>query len=93
MPEGTKLPPDMLLNVGIQQYNEGDMDSALEYFDRTVEENSAMPDAYYYRGLVHLAQGANAEAAADFKTLLTLASEGKQADEARDFLEFLESGS
>ncbi len=89
MPEGTKLPPDMLLNAGIQKYNEGDMDAALDYFNRTVEENSSLADAYYYRGLVYLARGANAEATADFEKLLALDGDSPQAAEARDFLEFL----
>ena len=93
LPEGTKLPPDMLLNVGIRLYNEQKYDQALENFNRVVAQNPDLPEAYYYRGLVYLSREANDQARADFEKLIELAPDSQQAAEAREFLTYLEPGS
>jgi len=93
LPEDTKLPPDMLLNVGIRLYNEQKYDQALENFNRVVAQNPDLPEAYYYRGLVYLSREANAQARADFEKLIELAPDSQQATEAREFLTYLEPGS
>jgi len=92
LPADAKLPPDMLLNTGIQKYNAGDLENAMSYFNRAVEENPEMADTYYYRGLVHLNNGSNPEAAADFKKLIELAEGTDHAAEAVEFLKYLEPG-
>ncbi len=93
IPEDAALPPDMLLNRGIDYYNEGNMEEALKLFDRAVTGNPEMAESYYYRGLVYLGQGKNAEAAADLKKLLELDPDNAHAAEAKEFLSFLEGGS
>lgn len=93
VPEDTKLPPDMLLNLGIRHYNDQEHDKALANFNRVVEQNPSLPDAYYYRGLVHLSQGHNDLARADFEKLIELAPDSQQATEAQEFLSYLQSGS
>lgn len=92
LPEGTKLPPDMLLNLGIRLYNEQKYDEALENFNRVVEQNPSLPEAYYYRGLVYLGREANDQARADFEKLIELAPDSQQAVEAREFLAYIEPG-
>lgn len=91
LPEGTALPADMLLNMGIQKYNDGDLAGALELFDRAVQDNADIADTYYYRGLVQLNNGANDAAAADFKKLIALDPDNSHAAEAREFLAYLGS--
>lgn len=91
LPEGQKVDPTAALNVGIDLYNKKDLDGALAKFNRVVEENPSLPDGYYYRGLVFLNQGKNAEAIADFKKLLELAPDYSQATEVKQFLDYLES--
>lgn len=91
LPEDMALPADMLLNMGIQKYNDGDLAGAMELFDRAVHDNADIADTYYYRGLVHLANGASAEAAADFTKLLELDPDNVHAAEAQDFLGYLRS--
>lgn len=93
LPDDTKLPPDMLLNLGIRYYNDQKLDEALGNFDKVVEQNPNMPEAYYYRGLVYLNQGNNDLARADFEKLIQLAPDSKQATEAKEFLTYLEPGS
>lgn len=93
LPEGTKLPADMLLNMGIRHYNQGEMDEALSLFDRAVRDNPSLAEVYYYRGLVHLGRGANDLAAADLHQLLELEPGSSHAEEAREFLTYLDSGS
>ncbi len=91
LPEGEKVDPNALLNMGIKLYNENELEGALEKFDRTAAENPNLADVYYYRGLVYLNQGKNAEALADFKLLLEIQPDHPNADEVRQFAEYLES--
>lgn len=86
---GFKLDPNTLLNQGIEEYNAQAYDTALEYFDQVVAENPELPDAFYYRGMVYLAQGKAEEAKADFQKLLELAPGHPKAAEAKEFLEAL----
>ena len=90
MPEGTKVSPETLLNTGIDAFNAGNIDDALKYFDQTVQENPDLADAYYYRGLAHLNKEMTAEASADFKKLLELAPDHPKAEEAKQFLSYLD---
>lgn len=93
MPEDAELPTDMVLNIGIRLYNEGDTDKAYEYFDRAVREDPTLAESYYYRGLVRLSRSENDGATADFKKLLELDPASSHAGEVKEFLAFLESGS
>ena len=89
LPQGTKLDANTLLNLGIKSFNEGKMDQALEQFDRVVQENPQNADAYYYRALVYLNKGKNAEAKADLQKLLELDPNSKYAKDAKEFLKDL----
>jgi tetratricopeptide (TPR) repeat protein len=89
LPQGTKVDANTLLNIGIQHFNDGKMDQALPQFDRVVKENPELPDAYYYRALVYLNQGKNAEAKADLQKLLEIDPNNKYAKDAREFLKDL----
>lgn len=98
LPQGTKVDPASLLNIGIRQFNEGKVQEAFDSFDRVVRENPAMAEAYYYRGLTALGLSAEASlkpaeqkakaeiAKADFKKLLELDPNGPRAEDAREFL-------
>ena len=50
LPQGTAIDPASLLNIGIRQFNEGKVTEAYQAFERVVQENPTMGDAYYYRG-------------------------------------------
>jgi tetratricopeptide (TPR) repeat protein len=89
LPQGTTLDPNTILNLGIKAFNEGKMDQALAQFDRAVKENPNLADPYYYRALVYLNQGKNAEAKADLQKLLELDPKSKYADDAKAFLKDL----
>ncbi|MEO8502303.1 MAG: tetratricopeptide repeat protein [Acidobacteriota bacterium] len=89
LPEGTKIDPSALLNIGIRQYNDGKLAEAVGSFDRVVKENPDMADAYYYRGLAYLASNKMKEAKADFEKLLKLAPTGEHAADAKEFLKEL----
>lgn len=89
LPQGTKLDANTLLNLGIKSFNEGKMDQAQEQFDRVVKENPGNADAYYYRALVYLNKGKNAEAKADLQKLLELDPNSKYAKDAKEFLKDL----
>jgi tetratricopeptide (TPR) repeat protein len=89
LPQGAKVDPDTLINVGIKYYNEKQLDKALEQFNRVVTENPEMAEAYYYRGLVYLNKNKVPEAKADFKKLLEIDPKSKYANEAREYLKAL----
>lgn len=89
LPQGTKVDANTLLNLGIKSFNEGKMDQALEQFDRVVKENPTNGDAYYYRALVYLNKGKNAEAKADLQKVLELDPDSKNAKDAKEFLKDL----
>lgn len=93
LPEGAKVEPETLLNLGIKAYNDGDTASAIATFDQVVGLYPDLADAYYYRGLCHLGQGSNDPAKADFEKLLALAPEHEKVEEVKQFLEYLKSQS
>jgi tetratricopeptide (TPR) repeat protein len=90
LPAGAKVDPSILLNMGIQHYNDGKAQEAEADFEKVVQENPEMPDAYYYRGLVRLSLNKFADAKADFKKSLELAPNGAHAEEIQSFLKYLE---
>lgn len=89
LPEGTKIDPASLLNIGIRQFNDGKTAEALQSFNRVVDENPALADAYYYRALAFMSSGQNKEAKADLQKLLELDPNSKFAADAKDFLKSL----
>lgn len=91
LPAGQKIDPNALLNVGIEKYNANDLDGALAQFDQVVASYPEMADAYYYRGLVHMGKGNNAQALADLTKLLELDPNHANAAEAKQFVDYLKS--
>jgi tetratricopeptide (TPR) repeat protein len=89
MPEGTAIGASTLLNMAINDYNDGDLDGALEKLDQVIARQPDAPETYYYRGLTYLAQGKMAEAKADFEKLLALDPDHQHADDCREFLKSL----
>ncbi|MGH9465662.1 MAG: tetratricopeptide repeat protein [Thermoanaerobaculia bacterium] len=86
IPADAELPADMLLNAGIRHYNEGDMETALQHFDRVVRQDPSLADAYYYRGLCHLALQHMDEARVDLQKVIELDADGPLAAQAQEFL-------
>ncbi len=92
LPAEEKLDVGARLNLGIDLYNQGEMDGALEHFEKAIEDYPDSPDAYYYRGLVLMARQENEAASADLETFISLApADSPQIAEARQFLEYLGS--
>ena len=89
LPEGTKVDPNSMLNLGIKLYNEKNLDGALAKFDQVVKDNPNLATAYYYRGLTYLGLNKSAEAKADFQKLLELDPNNPNAEEAREFIKSL----
>jgi len=89
LPQGTTVDPNSLLNLGIKAYNDKQLDEAAGYFNRVVQEHPELPDGYYYRGLVELAQSKTAEAKADYQKLLEIAPNHAKAAEVQEYLKGL----
>lgn len=92
MPEGEALDFTTRLNLGIDLYNQQDLEGAVGHFDQAVKDFPDQPDSYYYRGLAFLNQGKNPEALADFQKFLEVAPEDHaKRSEVVSFAEYLES--
>jgi tetratricopeptide (TPR) repeat protein len=89
LPEGVKIDPNSLLNLGIKLYNEKDLAGALAKFDKVVKDNPELATAYYYRGLTYLALNRTAESKADFQKLLEVDPNNPNADEVREYINAL----
>ena len=93
LPQGTSIDPNSLLNLGIQAYNDKKFDEAVGYFDRVVREHPELPDGYYYRGLVELAQSKTDAAKADFEKMLEIAPTHAKAEEVKEYIKALSTSS
>jgi tetratricopeptide (TPR) repeat protein len=91
LPAEEKLDAASRLNMGIELYNGGDLDGALQHFDQAIADFPEDPDGYYYRGLCLLGKEQNADAAAAFTKYLELAPDSERAEEAQQFLDYLRS--
>lgn len=90
VPEDVEMPADLILNIGIRFYNDGDMDQAYDHFNRALEQNPELAETYYYRGVVYLGRGENDHAKADFHKLLELEPDSPRVEEVKEFLKYLE---
>lgn len=91
LPEGEKIDPNAMLNLGITAFNAGDMQTALEKFNRVVADYPDNANAHHYLGLVHLNLGNNAEALEAFEKMLVLEPEHPNAEEAQQFVDYLKT--
>lgn len=65
--------PTALLNIGIGIINEGKHADAIPWFDKVIMMFPDRADAYYYRGLSHLAIDKRPEAKADLEKFVSIA--------------------
>ncbi len=89
LPQGESLDATTRLNLGIELYNEGNLDGALEHFQQAVADHPEEGIGYYYRGLIFLAKEKNAEALVDFKAFLERSPDSEKATEAQQFVDYL----
>jgi tetratricopeptide (TPR) repeat protein len=89
LPQGTKMDPAAILNLGIKAFNENKMDEAMTHFNRVVTDNPDLAEVYYYRALVYMNQNKNDQAKADLQKLIQLDPNNKFAKDAKEFLKDL----
>ena len=90
LPQGASgVDPNTLLNMGINLYNENKIPEAMAKFEQVISVKPDWADGYYYRGLAYLVQGKNAEAKADFQTVLAKDPNHARAQECKDFIQEL----
>ncbi|MEM1180115.1 MAG: tetratricopeptide repeat protein [Acidobacteriota bacterium] len=89
LPQGEKIDPNAMLNLGITAYNGGDMDKALEKFQQVVGAYPDNANAHYYLGLTFMGKLQNDQAKSHFDKMLELEPEHPSAGEAKQFLEYL----
>ncbi len=89
VPGTDEIDANTLINIGMSHYNKGAADKARPFLDRCVATHPDHPLARYFRGLVLLNVGANAEAAADFEKFIELAPNAPEVAQAKEFLGYL----
>jgi clan AA aspartic protease (TIGR02281 family) len=59
---------------GVKAYNENDLDKAMEYFGREINDNPKAPLSYYYRAIIYNYQEQNSAALRDINTVIKYSS-------------------
>ena len=93
--EAAELVPDSALytnNLGFVHYRRGELDLALDFYEKTKKLDPARIQVYMNEGSALEALGRNEEAAAAYRKFLELAPDHRDAGYARRRLESLESG-
>jgi peptidoglycan/xylan/chitin deacetylase (PgdA/CDA1 family)/Flp pilus assembly protein TadD len=93
--EAVELAPDSALyvnNLGFVHYRRGELDQALEYYQKTKELDPARIQVYMNEGSAFEALGRKEEAAASYRKFLELAPDHRDAGYARRRLEALAAG-
>jgi tetratricopeptide (TPR) repeat protein len=80
---------DGLLKFAFDAYDKNDMGKAKEMFDRALAIDPNYPLAHYYLGLADVSLGATADAKSHLERFLQLAPNDKEADAARQMLDYL----
>jgi len=90
LPSEEKLDLPTRLNLGIDLFNKGAMEGAVEHFEKAIADYPEEADSYYYRAMVSMGNAKNAEAAADFEKYLSLApADAPLVDDVKQFLEYV----
>jgi tetratricopeptide (TPR) repeat protein len=88
-PYEPKIARDGLLQLAFDAYDKRDMAKSVERFKEALAIDPNYALAHYYLGVVDIGQGAYAEAKTHLERFLQLAPDNKEADSARDMLEYL----
>jgi Flp pilus assembly protein TadD len=89
IPEDEVMHQNTLVNLGLAHFNQGEMDAAMGYFDRTLRDHPEFGQVYYFRGLANLNLNQADAARADFERFLELEPDSPQAAEAQEYIGYL----
>ena len=89
IPDDAVLHQNTTINIALAHFNEGEMEEARSYLDRTIRDYPDIGQVYYFRGLANLNLNDAAAAKADFERFLELDPESPQAPEAQEYLGYL----
>jgi tetratricopeptide (TPR) repeat protein len=90
LPSDQKLDLATRLNLGIDLFNKGEMEGAIEHFEKAIADYPEEADSYYYRAMVNMGNEKNAEAATDFEKYLSLApADAPLVDDVKQFLGYV----
>jgi tetratricopeptide (TPR) repeat protein len=91
IPDDEVMHPNTLINMGLANFNKGEMDKAKLYLDRTIRDYPDLGQPYYFRGLTYLNLADNEAAKADFERFIELEPDSPQAAEATEYISYLSS--
>ncbi len=89
IPEDEVVHQNTLINIGLAHFNNGEMEEARSFLDRTIRDYPEIGLVYYFRGLTNLNLNDLETAKADFELFLELEPDSDQAEAAREYLGFL----
>jgi tetratricopeptide (TPR) repeat protein len=89
-PGGGREISDLLFNAGVQCWNDGRLDDAIETMHKVIERDPANPDAYRLLGRSLIASGKPTEGVRQLKEYIRIAPEGTDVEVERRLIEALE---
>jgi Tfp pilus assembly protein PilF len=82
--------PNALYNVGVGFYNAQDTNEAVKYWEKCVELDPKMTDAYFQLGTAYLSLKNNAKSEEMFKKVIELDPDSENAKLAKDMLDTMQ---
>ena len=89
VPEDAVVHQNTLINIGLAHFNNGEMDQALVFLNRTIRDYPEIGQVYYFRGLAYLNLNDGPAAKADFEQFIELEPESAEVAAAKEYLGYL----
>ncbi|MDI6743323.1 MAG: tetratricopeptide repeat protein [Smithella sp.] len=83
----TRLMPQIMKNIGLLYYDQNNLVEAAHHFEKSVEMDSSLFDAYFLLGQTYLKMNESGKARSAFQKVLDLAPESTFGRRARNYLQ------
>lgn len=83
----TRLMPQIMKNMGLVYYDQNNLTEAIHHFEKSVEMDSSLLDAYFLLGQSYLKMKDSGKARSAFQKVLELAPESSFGRRARSYLQ------
>lgn len=87
--EASITDPIIFFNLGVSSTNAGDIDSAIKYFEKSVQVDPKFVDGYYQLAISYVGKANNPKAIECFKKVIEIDPNSDSAKEAHDFIKMM----
>lgn len=81
--------PTIFYNLGVSSTNAGDIDTAIKYFDKSVQVDPKFVDGWYQLAISYVGKANNPKAVECFKKVIEIDPTSDSAKEAQDFIKMM----